>query len=118
MLVCHSYTSHDGAPPVVPTVEVLERFLSHALVSLQGGTDDVDLALAAPRRPLFLEVIPLELTDCFVGSEDGIAHHIITIDGSLRPVCIVQTSDAPPKPFLALVRANVWFFGDRQVGFE
>ena len=69
--------------PLLPTTEVLERFQLQALVGRQGDTDDVELAFAAPSRPLFLLVIPLELIDCLVGSEDAIAHHtIIVIDGS------------------------------------
>ena len=54
--------------------EVLERFQLQALVGRQGGIDDVKLALADPRRPLFLLVIPLKLTNCLVGSVDAIAH--------------------------------------------
>ena len=55
---------------LLPTAEGLERFQVHGLVGRQGGTNDVELALTAPRRPLFLEVIPLELTDCVVSSVD------------------------------------------------
>ena len=69
--------------PLLPTTEVLERSQLQALVGRQSGTDDVELALAAPCRPLFLLEVSLELTDCLVGSEDAIAHHtIIVIDGS------------------------------------
>ena len=85
---------------ILPTAEVLERFQVQGLVGRQGGTNDVELALAAPRCPLFLLVIPLELTNCLVGSEDAIAHHtIIAIDGSPWPGFIVQPSDAKPKRF-------------------
>ena len=105
--------------PLLPTIEVLERFELRALVGRQGGSDDVELARAAPRRPLFLEVNPLKLTDCLVASEDAIAHHtLIAIDGSPRPGFIVKTSDAPPIRFPGLVRANFRIFGDCQVGFE
>ena len=69
--------------PLLPTIEVLERFKLRALVGRQCGSDDVELARAAPRRPLFWEVNPLELPDCLVASEDAIANHtIIAIDGS------------------------------------
>ena len=43
---------------LLPSVEVLEWFVMLGLVGRQGGTNDVELAPAAPRRPLFLEVIP------------------------------------------------------------
>ena len=89
------------------------------MVGRHGGRDDVDLARVAPCLLLFLEVLPLELLDFFVGSFDDIAHHtLIALHHSNRFIGIVPASDAVPIPIPGLVCAYLLIFGDEEVSLK
>ena len=70
-------------------------------------------------RPLFLEIILMELLDLFVGSFNDIAQHtFIALHSSCRSAGIVQASDVEIKHVLGLVRVYLLIFGDFQIGHE